>query len=111
MDHGIEHTWFETGAPPTRTTNNCDDQVERCDEPVPDRVSPKADGTMQHRVFFEEEFSCIEHNDGNWLELMVQCNFYLLKAKVLDGKADSMLLCAMEGVGMASFGGNQADRN
>ena len=34
---------------------------------------------------------------------MVQHNLQLLKAKVLDGKAESMLLCAMEGVGMRAL--------
>ena len=68
---------------------NCDDQVGLLGFPI---VS--ADDTKQQ--IFEEEYSYIENEDGNWTELVLQSNVYWSKAKGLYGKTDSKLLCTMK---------------
>ena len=51
-----------------------------------------------NRFVLEEDCSCIKHKDGTRTELVVQSNVYWLRAEVLDGKADSKWLCAMDDV-------------
>ena len=78
--------WYEMGAPPNRTTNKCDDQ----DELVPDGVC------RCNKVVFEDKYSCIENEDGNQTELVLQSNVYWLKANLLNEKADSVEMRAPE---------------
>ena len=46
-------------------------------------------------VVIEQEYSCIEHKDGNRTELV--------EANVLDGKADGKFVCTVEGVEMGAM--------
>ena len=71
----------------TRTTNNCDDQVERLAEPVPGRVCPKAHDTMQQSGLRGRVTRASKTRTGR-TESVVQSNVFWLEAKSLGSVLD-----------------------
>ena len=55
------------------------------------------------KVVFGKKCSYIENTDGNRTELVVQGIVFWLKAKVLEEKVDSKLVCSMESVEMRAL--------